>query len=625
MKKISGIFLFLIITCFISTTLPAQEVNFYYDEGARLKDSGNFEEAAQVWIQGARVLSMRDMIDPRIGIDLINMVTKNKMEDQYEIATLIYLWGYSSPDLFKYKDFIERDVEMILPLIPRDSRNDWKDLIKNEDTAIGRNVNKFWVESDPVQTTPLNERLVEHWERIHYARQNYTLGKNSVYGTDDRGLIFVKYGPPDQSITRKLFENSPEYIISPNVAQIVNYKRYQEITIWKYMNLSIERNVLFIFGEAENSGYGLRNGLDEFIPNSAYRGFTREIPPGILLQMQAYDQFRDFDPFFMQRFVEIQRQFNIYRYDSRMLREVRDRFIQEDRSNPDKLWGPQELSELDLYINSIEVMFTQSRILDDDNNPRIAIAAMSYIENPLTTELEEIVELSKIEKYTLLHSLIIRDSLMNEIDRNSEPPAALFENTSSFIIDHTRDKKHFTLAVEIFDPTRSRSLRESIESANMPYVGDRTFEVPEPLNTDMEQLELSDLVTGYKVSDELLNKNFPFPVIPGNEIPYGQNLQVYLEIYHLFLGSDNQAHYSIEFKVARAAETGLIARLRNRTNPEQLLSQSYTLDSNSRTAKENIMFDISTLEPGNYEFEVEITDLMSGQKKARMGDLKISK
>jgi GWxTD domain-containing protein len=486
-------------------------------------------------------------------------------------------------------------------------------------------VNKFWTESDPVQTTPLNERLIEHWERIHYARKNFTESNNTVYGTDDRGLIFVKFGHPDQYVTDRLFENSTEYVLSPNVEQMVNYKRYQDVIIWKYMNLGTDRNVLYIFGEAEGSPFGLRNGLDEFIPTRAYRGFTNEVPPGILLQMQAYDQFREFDPFFRQRLTEIVRQYNMYTYDARMLRQLRDRFIQEDRNNPDKLWGPQEFSELNLYIRPIEVMFSQSRILDENNNPKIAVAAMSYIENPLTTELEEIVELSKREQYTLKHSLIVRDSMMNEIERESEPPTALFENTSSFIIDHSPEKKHFTIAVEIFDPTKSQSLQESISTANMPYIGNRNFEIPEPLNPDLELLELSDLVTGYKVSDELLSKDFPFPVVPGNEIPYGENLQVYLEIYHLFLGSDNLAHYTVEFKVARAAEKGLIARLRGRTNPEQILTQSYTLDSNSRTAKENIMFDISELDPGDYEFEVEVTDLMSGQKKARMGELIINK
>ena len=66
---------FFIITSFISTQLHAQDVTFYYEEGSRLKNSGNFDEAAQVWIQGARVLSMRDIIDPRIGIDLIDLIS----------------------------------------------------------------------------------------------------------------------------------------------------------------------------------------------------------------------------------------------------------------------------------------------------------------------------------------------------------------------------------------------------------------------------------------------------------------------------------------------------------------------------------------------------------------------
>ncbi len=625
MKNKAIVILLVSLSGLICSGLSAQDMSFYYNEGAQLRDTGNYEEAAQVWIQGARVLAMRDLIDPRIGIELVDLVTKNKFESQYEIATLIYLWGYGSQELFKYKEFIENDVRRIMPLLPKASGNEWKDLLEKEDISIGRKISRFWVESDPVQSTPVNERIIEHWERIHYARKNFRLNDNSVYGTDDRGLIFVKFGPPDQAVTDNLFRNSQEYMENPNAAQMVNYKNYQEITIWKYMNLGTDRNVIYIFGEAESSPYGLRNGLDDFIPNRAYRGFTNEIPPGILLQMQAYQQFENFDPYFRQRLMEIQKQISMYRYDARMLRQVRDRFRQEDRNNPDKLWGPQEFSELNLYINDIEVMFSQSRILDENNEPKIAVAAMSYIESPLTTELSEIVELSKMEKYTLQHSLIIRDSLMNEIDRDSEPPTALFSNTSSFIVDHTPEKNHFTLAVEVYDPTRNSSLRESIASANMPYIGHRTFEVPEPLNPDLELLELSDLVTGYEVSDELLNKNFPFPVIPGEEIPYGQNLQVYLEIYHLFLGSDNLAHYMIEFRIARAAESGLIARIRGRSNPELLLTQSYNLDSNSRTAKENVMFDISSLEPGDYEFEVEVTDQMSGQNKMRMGRLKIKK
>jgi GWxTD domain-containing protein len=38
--------------------------------------------------------------------------------------------------------------------------------------------------------------LIEHWERIAYARKKYNLGSYTAYGTDDRGLIYIKYGKP---------------------------------------------------------------------------------------------------------------------------------------------------------------------------------------------------------------------------------------------------------------------------------------------------------------------------------------------------------------------------------------------------------------------------------------------
>ena len=62
-------------------------------------------------------------------------------------------------------------------------------------------IKSFWVNIDPTPTTVTNERLLEHWQRIAHARKNFRNNKNTVYGTDDRGLIYVKYGEPER-ITR---------------------------------------------------------------------------------------------------------------------------------------------------------------------------------------------------------------------------------------------------------------------------------------------------------------------------------------------------------------------------------------------------------------------------------------
>ncbi len=651
------------ITLIFTSTAFSQEHSFYYDEGVRLRETGNFEEAARCWVQGARVLYMRGMVDPRLGIAMIEMVTEQKMEDQYEFASNIYLWGFSRPDLMDHWDAVKEEADRVIPLLPIEKRGEWKELLNKKDISIGAEIRRFWIESDPVQTTAVNERLIEHWQRIDFVRhgiiknkfsgvvgngyvvedyqEDLKKNKYSPYGTDDRGTIYVKYGHPDEMKNQNLFASVPPENLKRDMEMntpfdVLKHKRYDYYSIWKYEYVFPGRPLIFIFGSPEGTSYQLLDGLDDFIPESAYRGnadgymgtYNKGIPPGTRLQHDAYRENKDFDQFFMNRYLDILknmelfRQGKITRFD---LRNLKAKYNFEDKNNPDKLYGQQVYSEFDRYVIPIDIIFTRNRILDEENNPKIAVTAMSYIEGQDSISIDFAVDASKKQGYTLFHSLIIRDSLMNEITRNTDSPEELYENTSAFVINHTPDKKHFTIAAAKYDPERSRNVRESIVSGDMPFSGHKTFEVPEPLDSDPGKLELSDLVTGYRVTPELIRKGFPFPVIPGNEIPSGENMQIYLEIYHLMFGGDGRGHYTIEFKVARSGEKGLLARLRGRTDPEQILSQTHTLESRDRTAKESVEFDILELKPGEYEFEVEVTDLVSGRKKTRTGIFRINR
>ena len=58
---------------------------------------------------------------------------------------------------------------------------------------------KFWKSRDPSPTTEYNERLVEHYRRLNYAKQHYTMRQTKGY--DDRGVIYIKHGEPDQKAT----------------------------------------------------------------------------------------------------------------------------------------------------------------------------------------------------------------------------------------------------------------------------------------------------------------------------------------------------------------------------------------------------------------------------------------
>jgi GWxTD domain-containing protein len=57
-------------------------------------------------------------------------------------------------------------------------------------------VENFWARRDPTPDTEENEYKEEHYRRIAYANDHYASG---IPGwKTDRGMIYIKYGPPDE-------------------------------------------------------------------------------------------------------------------------------------------------------------------------------------------------------------------------------------------------------------------------------------------------------------------------------------------------------------------------------------------------------------------------------------------
>ena len=107
------------------------------------------------------------------------------------------------------------------------------------------------------------------------------------------------------------------------------------------------------------------------------------------------------------------------------------------------------------------------------------------------------------------------------------------------------------------------------------------------------------------------------------QIVKGDPLLVYVEVYHLFFSGDNKTKYTIDFQVSRNGEKGIFNKLIGRGKKKEVISQTYTNESQESTVKERVSFDINDLKKGDYEFLLEITDLISGQKKRRLGNFKI--
>ncbi len=89
----------------------------------------------------------------------------------------------------------ERDVyNSIEHLLPNSERDEWVSLHAIDRAAFQQ---QFWKTHDPLYLTSVNERLLEHYNRVTYANLRYTVPSKGIPGwRTEKGRIFIRYGKP---------------------------------------------------------------------------------------------------------------------------------------------------------------------------------------------------------------------------------------------------------------------------------------------------------------------------------------------------------------------------------------------------------------------------------------------
>ena len=59
-------------------------------------------------------------------------------------------------------------------------------------------IEQFWLRRDPTPDTEKNEYREEHYRRIAYANESFSVPNGVAGWKTDRGMIYIKYGPPDE-------------------------------------------------------------------------------------------------------------------------------------------------------------------------------------------------------------------------------------------------------------------------------------------------------------------------------------------------------------------------------------------------------------------------------------------
>jgi len=81
---------------------------------------------------------------------------------------------------------------------------------------------RFWQRVDPSPLTKANERLIEHYRRVAYARHQYG---QVAFPWDDRGEVYVRFGAPDHASKSGDIQNEMDREIQDARQNYVNRRR----------------------------------------------------------------------------------------------------------------------------------------------------------------------------------------------------------------------------------------------------------------------------------------------------------------------------------------------------------------------------------------------------------------
>lgn len=457
-----------------------------YDRGLEELYRSNITRALDIWYQA---YDEEGSVDARIGLEYIRTVTDRDLQEYYEQATELYYRAITDGEGMDSRVAIRREIDRMRPIVGEGIYRQWTEWWEDENEKLGSDMRGFWVQADPTPARTANERLIEHWQRVNEAQNRFNKNNNTVYNTDDRGTVFIRYGEPDRSQNGILTlqslnirnwlqnqvnpyaeteraemsgedEHEQEFALDVQINRlqdaIYQFHRYPEYEIWFYDGITESQGepLIFVFGTDVNTDeFKIQRGIENFIPERAYNSererqddgveFTRAgLTPALMLQLLYYEQLAQLDSYFESRLNSLQDR--ILEQGGQAFRGLDMEFRSEsvDILNQRVGSAPVEESTFADQIPDIPLNVYQYRFLDENLNPKI----LTFIEssareaflidyhrnrgryNVNAAELQDGRDISEIfTYYDLNHTLQIYDESWNVVDSEVHNPPLILD------------------------------------------------------------------------------------------------------------------------------------------------------------------------------------------------------
>lgn len=595
------------------------------------------ELSAEIWRQELQSLKksieQNECYKPAAAFLFIDIVINNKAVDHFTFAEDLFNRSLQNIESDTSElHHVKNEARNLLPLLNNEEQDEWEQKIKNNDPTLAADIRHFWKIRDPVFSTSANERLREHWLRIEHARNEFDKNDGGIYGTDDRGTIYIKLGPPTFKRSGMLTLNSTEirsklYDLSFfkggisqrqlfNLTMSINQQympHYYEV--WVYNNMDIRRPALFIFGEsADKATFGMRKSVEEFIPSGATRmGLSSSYsfdtgPRGLtaapFIQMSLYNKLSTIDIYFGRQLTQ---------YDENWLKYLKGDMNFSSLKTMNSSWNaerelrkiqeeaPVTRSDVKERLNHIDQEYKIYRFLNDDNKSFMKVLVFGTPQNKVLDK-DAMIFQHQYPVYELDHTLRIFDQSGNQVyadkamiplQENGDNPAKQGVMLQVPLSGNSNGHDQYTpmLSSEI---SRIPTVRNNGKRPGQIIIAAQNSRITqvESLDQNHDSLEVSDIIWGYESEQKNHNlEELDFAIPSDSKIPANRNLMVYFETYHLEAKNENFHNYQVEYSIQKKKRRRLL---------DTGIKLTLNLSSASSRSKESIEIKTVDLEPGKY-------------------------
>ena len=462
---------------------------------------------------------------------------------------------------------------------------------------------RFWGDRDPDLTTAANERRLEHYRRVWFARRHFSKSRQPW---DTRGEIYVRFGEPDH-------RSRSDWVNFQQSLEVQHVKEALAIQIHGAAGVSSWGDILVAFpvrSIPEGHDFGgfmapayrpvIANGADEsmvpweswvYVNNGAGGGmevtFTDEMLNGRF----------DFAPPPVDVDIDIQKLAAFNRLSPRNVS------MRSAARYPNYFQPPANEDPLEFYYDLADFRGQTEAASALEVYTGIPRHAAQYLEAEDATTLD-------VERTVALLNRETGEVYREKGDVRFRQDGDVSRTPGAFVPDVVRldvPPGHYRMEVKARDRRTGRRgrYRQIIHVEAYPESGLR-----------MSDLELAWRITEDNAEDKFSKGDLRVVPMPTRTYGKGQSVRVYYEVYNLTRDTFGRTRYRIAYTVGKKGDSRLsniarLVRLRgNRQVEVEVASEQVGTDS---TEVEYVALQLGPHSEGRQVLQVAVTDLNSGE------------